>query len=57
MREAGYYWIKYDDEWVIAKWLDYPDRISVESRMWVFEGTYIDDKENVTEIDERKIVR
>lgn len=48
MREQGYYWVKINNDWEIAEWSIYWERIGYE--------TVLDDSA-FEEIDERRIER
>ncbi|QFG15321.1 hypothetical protein 4L372X_009 [Aeromonas phage 4_L372X] len=48
-RESGFYWVMYQGEWVIAKWVD------IE---WAVPDVWIDlDDYDMDEIDENRIER
>lgn len=49
MREEGYYWVKYLDEWRVGHWIGY------EWFLTEYMGNMRDD--NLSEIDENRIVR
>lgn len=52
MREEGYYWVKYQGEWIIAEWA------KLSKHCW-FRTGYNDvlPLKLITEIDERRITR
>lgn len=54
MRESGWYWIKFDGIWKIAKWVNAPNRdgFFVESN-----GEFLGFESFIDQIDERRIVR
>lgn len=53
-REGGWYWIKFEGKWQIAKWVNAlnGDGFFVESN-----GVFLGDESFIDEIDERRIVR
>lgn len=54
MREGGWYWIKFEDSWKIAKWVNALNGggFFVESN-----GEFLGCESFIDEIDERRIVR
>ncbi len=50
MREDGFYWVKDDGFWIVAKWSD-------STEAWLFAGTdfFCDDSE-LQEINETKLI-
>ena len=50
-REDGFYWVKFNDEWVVAEW------VQVCAMWFVTQETYGFPNLCMEEIDERRIVR
>lgn len=52
MRAEGYYWTKYQGNWIISEWR----KLILYGHKWFIEDRVFDD-EDFDEIDERQIVR
>ncbi len=49
MREDGFYWVKDNNEWIVARWSNSMDA-------WMFTGTdYFCDDSELQEINEKKL--
>ena len=56
MRTEGYYWVKFNNEWIIAQWIiAIPDNGS-QHKEWFVDGVFHTDSD-LDEIDENRIVR
>lgn len=53
-REVGFYWVKHEDKWIIAEWVEY-----VGDSFWLYYGFDLGQIRDdwFEEIDERRIVR
>ena len=55
-RELGFYWVKFNGEWVVAEWFRLEQQPS--RAVWIVTGDEIDYSDTCFEIiDERRIVR
>lgn len=55
-RELGFYWVKFNGEWVVAEWFCLEHQPS--RPVWIVTGDEIDYSDTCFEIiDERRIVR
>jgi hypothetical protein len=53
MREDGFYWVRHEGTWIIARWVD-----DADYTCWFVPNHYNDTADqDLDEIDERRIVR